>query len=190
MEKIVLLTTVTIGWDVILVELLVVFGIALVLTIVLGVIAFMKYKKCIEALHSKNWNYILQQEGQLKRMVKAKSTPLYDDCMYMLAVANFELCNDKEFLAYVEALKTTRYLPFKLYLKANYLIVTSNNATSELKDLLKQLSSLDENSAKKCFAISNLLYKIKFEGHVCTQEETETIEGMISERTKKVFLKT
>ena len=177
-----MLSNVIIRWDVILIELLILLAISIFLVVFLQI----KFRKCIKQLSAKNWNYIVKRERYLKFMSLSK--PLYDPCMYMLAVANFELYNDTEFELYVEKIRDKLLWGRKLYLKANYMIVQNESVTTYLNEVLSQLSLLEDDDAKRCFNVSSLLFKIKFEGYTRSSEENDVIKGMSSDRIKKEFL--
>lgn len=178
-------TEIVIGWDAIRIQLIICLAIAIVLSIVFGILASARYRKCVIAHNAGDWNYIIKQEKTLIKISRSKS--LYEGCMYMLAAANFELNHDEEFLAYLNKLTSVKYVGRKLYLEANYLIVTNEVAPQPLDDILHSLSLLEDDDSKKCFEISTLLYEIKFKHHICSQEELETLKEIKSDRIKKAF---
>ena len=96
-------TDVVIGWDAIRIQLIICLSVVIVLSIVFGILATVKYRKCVMAHNAGDWNYIIKQKKALNQISRSKS--LYDGCMYMLAMASFEQYDDDEFLVYLDKLK-------------------------------------------------------------------------------------
>lgn len=185
MKAIFLLSEVVIMWDSICIQLVICLAAALILSVVLGVRSYVKYEQCVKAYNAGNWGYILKQKSTLIHISRAKS--LYDGCMYMLAVANFEQNDDDEFLIYLDKLNSVKYAGRKLYLEANYLITKSETATQQIDESLHNLSSFEDEDSQKCFKISTLLYQIKYKQHICSTEELEALKEIKSDRIKKAF---
>lgn len=167
--------SITIRWDVIFIELFVI----LLLILLIGFIFIFKFKKCVKAHNMKKWNYILRQKFVLKSL--SKSTKLYNDCMYLLARANFELYNDKEFEVYVDKINSSTLLAKKNFLKISYIIIRGNNI-SVINDLMNELKLLNDEESKKYYLVCDLLYKIKFEKYACSTDENNTIKSLLSDR--------
>lgn len=175
-----LTVTTTIRWDGILIEFAIIFAIVLLVAL----INVLKLKRCFKAYDSRDWVYIIKQKSSLKFI--SKSQKHYDDCMYLLAVANFELYNDNEFAVYIQKLKSNKFLGMQLYYKICCLIVNDIN-TAELSRLMQELSLLDDEVSKKGYKLCQLLFKVRFEEYVCSQEELEMLRQIQSDRIKKAF---
>lgn len=78
MEK--LLTTVTIGWDVIFWELIVLFA----LTVILSLITFCIYNKAIREYNGKNWEYILKHR-KIITLATVANKSMKNAALYMIA---------------------------------------------------------------------------------------------------------
>ena len=171
---------VTIRWDVIFIEILII----LFVMIVVSLISINILKKCIKAHNLKDWNYIIKHKAVLKQFLRTKK--LYNESSYLLAKANFELSNDEEFMLYVEKIGE-KFIARKLFLKISYALIKDNDV-SYVNDLKHELGLLKDEESKKCFLVCELLCKMKYEKYVCTTEELEMIKPFISGRVNQEFL--
>ena len=166
---------VVIGWDIIRIEFWIVLGI----TVLACTINTWKYLKCIQEFNKKNWSYVVKQKKYFKHL---------GNYMFMLAVANFELYHDEEFVLYINKIKQPSLQGPKLSYTIKHLIITNNTATPRIDQLMEEMRSLKDKQPQEFFETNYLLYRIKFEGHVCSQEEIQILENLRSDRVRKEFL--
>ena len=176
-----MLSTVVINWDIIFWELIA----CLLIGVLLFIISTVMYRKFIREFNANNWQYVVARKSSLKFI--AKLLKENDSVMYMLAVANFELYNDKEFISYIEKMSGNKLLGRKIYQKFNFQIVQNDINSSSIIGLINELSALTDEDSIKRLKICTLLYKIKFEKYMCSPEELEMLREIKSDRIKKAF---
>jgi hypothetical protein len=143
-----------------------------------------KYKRCVRAFESGDYDYVLRHEKLLFyfRKIQIPTESLH----YMLAVSYFNRNDDNAFIKHIDLVSIEKLQWGKDYWLAMHAISQNDFAKCEaLWDSLL-LDSMDSQKTM-AFEVLTLAYKRKKEGYVLSDEEWEKLFSSKYDRIKQML---
>ena len=177
-----LLVTVTIGWDVIFWELIVL----LALTVVLSLIAVCTYNKAIREYNGKNWKYVLKNR-KIITLATVANKSMKNTALYMIALSYFESHCDEDFCQNIMKISDEKIINRKYFWLSVYYLLQDDEKWQEWYAQLKDSSV--ENEKERFLKEFVLCEKVMKQNDKVNAEEKSKIASMHSERLKNILLK-
>ena len=149
-----------------------------------AMVILVKYKKCVRAFESGDFDYVLRHE---KLLFHFRKSPIPTASLhYMLAVSYFNRNDDNAFVKHMDLVSIEELQWGKDYWLAIYAVAHSDFAQC---DSLQEKLLIDSMDSQKTMAyeVLTLAYKHQKEGDILSYEEREKIASNKHDRIKQMF---
>ena len=143
-----------------------------------------KYKRCVRAFESGDYDYVLRHE---KLLFYFRKTQIPTESLhYMLAVSYFNRNDDNAFIKHIDLVSIEKLQWGKQYWLALYAVVQRDFMQYDALQKELFVDSMDL-SQKQAYEVLSLAYRHKEEGYVLSDEEREKVANCNYDRIKQIF---